>query len=247
MFYPLLSHPFVLSLHYQTDVMKDKTFLARGILAGICISLGGCIYLKIQGVAGAILFAFGLISVISLQLNLFTGKAQFVWGSSKKGPYEQGGYVWLFSILALNILGCVAMGALLPTEELREVAMGIIDKRLESSPLRNGLLAIGCGFIMTLAVQNAVKKQWLPLIFGIPAFILCGLPHCIADAFYISCLPADFFDERIADIIIFYIAIVAGNFVGCNAYRLLSPQQAKALEKIGVKAVPDQNNDNPTY
>lgn len=209
--------------------MKDKTFLARGILAGVCISLGGCIYLKIGGVAGAILFAFGLIAVVTLQLNLFTGKAQFVWGKSPEGSYNQGGYVWLFSILALNIIGCIAMGALLPTEPLRETAMSIIDTRLESSPFRNCLLAVGCGFIMTLAVQNAARKQWLPLLFGIPAFILCGLPHCIADAFYIASLPADFFEERMAEILIFYVVIVVGNFIGCNAYRLLNPKTGKTV------------------
>lgn len=203
--------------------MKQTTFAARGILAGICIGLGGCIYLKIGGIAGAILFAFGLIAVVSLKLNLFTGKAQFVWGLSSSGQYSQGGYVWLFSILALNIIGCIAAGAVLADEPLREAAMAIIQKRLDSSPLRNGLLAIGCGFIMTLAVQNAAKNRWLPLLFGIPAFIICGLPHCIADAFYIASLPSEYFFEQIADIAIFYVAIVAGNFIGCNAYRLLSP------------------------
>lgn len=207
--------------------MKDKFFYSRGILAGICISFGGCIYLKTGGVAGAVLFAFGLIAVVALGLNLFTGKAQFVWGKSSEGPYAQGGYVWLFSILALNIIGCIAMGALLPGQEMREAAQSIIDKRLESDALRNGLLAVGCGFIMTLAVQNAAKKQWLPLLFGIPAFIICGLPHCIADAFYIACLPADFFEERMREIAVFYAAIVAGNFIGCNAYRLIVPSNSK--------------------
>lgn len=209
--------------------MNDKTFYARGILAGICISLGGCIYLKIGGIAGAILFAFGLIAVVSLKLNLFTGKAQFVWNPVIRAQHTQGGYVWLFSILALNVIGCIAMGALLSDQSLREAALSIIDRRLESSPLRNGLLAIGCGFIMTLAVQNAAKNRWLPLLFGIPAFIICGLPHCIADAYYIASLPADFFEERMADISIFYVAIVAGNFLGCNAYRLLSPKEREQV------------------
>lgn len=207
--------------------MSDKTFYARGILAGICISLGGCIYLKIGGIAGAILFAFGLIAVVSLKLNLFTGKAQFVWNPAIRAQHSQGGYVWLLSILALNVIGCIAMGALLAEESLREAALSIIDRRLQSSPLRNGILAIGCGFIMTLAVQNAAKNRWLPLLFGIPAFIICGLPHCIADAYYIASLPADFFEERIADISIFYVAIVTGNFLGCNAYRLLRQNERK--------------------
>lgn len=209
---------------------SNLTFIAKGLLAGVCISFGGCIYLKIGGVAGAILFAFGLIAVVSLKLNLFTGKAQFVWGKNPEGQNVQGGYVWLFSILALNILGCIASGALFSSPEIMDSAAAIIDRRLESSAFRNGMLAIGCGFIMTLAVQNAAKNHWLPLLFGIPAFIICGLPHCIADAFYIASLPSDFIRERVAEIGLFYISIVAGNFIGCNLYRLLSP--AQKTEKI---------------
>ena len=44
-------------------------------------------------------------------------------------------------------------------------------------------LAIGCGFIVTTSVQFARQEKWLPLLLGIPLFILCGVPHCIADAF----------------------------------------------------------------
>ena len=211
--------------------MKDKTFVARGILAGICVGMGGCIYLNVGGVAGAVLFAFGLIAVVSLGLNLFTGKAQFVWGLRGEDQFGQGGYVWLFSILALNIIGCILMGALMSNAAMQEGAMAILDKRLASSPLRNAVLAVGCGFIMTLAVQGTARGKWLPLLFGIPAVILCGFPHCVADAFYIASLPGEYLGEHAADIAMFYVAIVAGNFVGCNAYRLLSPAREKTAEK----------------
>lgn len=207
--------------------MKEKTFIARGVLAGICIAMGGTIYLNIGGVAGAVLFAFGLIAVVSLKLNLFTGKAQFVWGASPEGQTEQGGYGWLFAILLLNIAGCFLMGVLMSTPSMEEAAMAILDKRLSSTPWRNGLLAVGCGFIMTLAVQGTAKEKWLPLIFGIPAFILCGFPHCVADAFYIASLPSDYIMNNATDLTFFYVAIVAGNFLGCNAYRLLLPAAPK--------------------
>lgn len=200
--------------------MKDKTFIARSIFAGICISLGGVIFLRVGGVAGAILFAFGLIAVVTLKLNLFTGKAQFVWGKSAAGQCEQGGYIWLLSILALNIVGCILAGLLFSSVEMSSAAAAVIDKRLAVSPLRNGLLSIGCGFIMTLAVQSSVKDKWLPLLFGIPAFILCGLPHCVADAFYIASLPIGYLEANISELVPFYISIVIGNFIGCNAYRL---------------------------
>ena len=217
--------------------MNDRRFVARGILAGACISLGGCIFLKVGGVTGAILFAFGLIAVISMQLNLFTGKAQFVWNPASARQTEQGGYLWLAAILALNILGCVAMALLFSNPEMQEAAMTIIDKRLASSPLKNALLAVGCGFIMTLAVQNAAKGRWLPLLFGIPAFILCGFPHCIADAFYIASLPLDYITVHAADLSAFYCAIVAGNFLGCNAYRLTA--QSAPLPSSSTSQLPN--------
>ena len=66
--------------------MNQKDII-KGVLAGICISFGGTIYLRVDGVAGAVLFAFGLIAVITSGLNLFTGKSQFVWG-------REGRYGW---------------------------------------------------------------------------------------------------------------------------------------------------------
>lgn len=198
--------------------MKTINNFSKGVLAGICIGLGGTIYLKVGGVAGACLFAFGLIAVISLGLNLFTGKAQFVWSPCAND------YGWLAGILGLNIVGCLAVALAVSTPAIQDSAINVINGRLTIySPLRNGILAIGCGFIMTLAVQNATKGKWLPLLFGIPAFILCSLPHCVADAFYICALPADYLFEHASEIIPFYAAIVIGNFLGCNAYRLVAP------------------------
>lgn len=218
--------------------MKGNNFIARGILAGVAIGMGGTIFLKIGGVVGACLFAFGLIAVINMKLNLFTGKAQFVWGQSPDGEFHQGGNTWLFSILALNIIGCIIMGVVMSNPDMMQAAIGILDKRLAASPLKNGVLAIGCGFIMTLAVQGAANGRWLPLLFGIPAFILCGFPHCVADAFYIASLPGEYLGENALPLTIFYLAIVAGNYVGCNLYRLLQPKK----EKIAQTSVSADNN-----
>lgn len=204
--------------------MRDKSFIFKGLLAGICISLGGTINLKVGGVAGAVLFAFGLIAVITMGLNLFTGKARFVWGRARAGQYEEGGYVWLGAILLLNVAACLAMGQLMSTSALQEEAVRIMNIRLGADPLKNCVLAIGCGIIMTLAVKYGAEGKWLPLLFGIPAFIICGLPHCIADAFYIGSLPADYLRDHAAGLGVFYPAIVLGNFLGCNVYRLVEPR-----------------------
>ena len=64
-------------------------------------------------------------------------------------------------------------------------------------------------------------KKNLPLLFGVPLFIMCGFPHCVADAFYYLCVPLDFYAIFWPQILIFYISIVLGNFVGCNLYRII--------------------------
>ncbi len=77
--------------------------------------------------------------------------------------------------------------------------------------------------MMTTAVTVARKGRWLPLLFGVPAFIVCGFPHCVADAFYYLAAPLDFLCGNAFDILLLYLSIVAGNFVGCNIYRVVLP------------------------
>lgn len=195
----------------------DKTFIFKSIFAGISIGLAGCVYLNVGGVIGACLFAFGLLAVVSLGLNLFTGKAQFVWYNSRVAGAR------LLTMLVLNFAGCMIVASITDTPELSEKAAAIIDLRLAKGPLRCGLLSLFCGMIMTTAVQGAAKNNWLPLLFGVPLFILCGLPHCVADAFYISAAGIEYISENLSQIIAFYICIVAGNYLGCNFYRFFAP------------------------
>ncbi len=199
------------------DILNN---LGRAVLAGICISIGGIVYLKVGGVAGAVLFAFGLLAVVTLQLNLFTGKSQFGWGADLRG------YSWLLVMLAGNFAGCLLTALAVYTPALSESASSIIETRLAAGPLRCGVLAVGCGFIMTTAVRGAAAGNWWALLFGVPAFIICGFPHCVADAFYISASllnPAFAQTHDVALILPFYGAAVLGNFLGCNLYRLALP------------------------
>ena len=41
-----------------------RTHFPLAILAGICIAIGGTVNLRVGGVAGAVLFAFGLTTVV---------------------------------------------------------------------------------------------------------------------------------------------------------------------------------------
>lgn len=183
----------------------------KSILAGMAIGIAGFVNLNVGGgILGAVLFAFGLLAVVSQGLWLFTGMAHKVW---RRGHNE------LLTILALNFLGCLIVASVVATGHVTESAEAIIATRAKIGPLKCGLLSIGCGFIMTTAVRGAYGGNWWPLLFGVPVFIMCGFPHCVADAFYICSCSSDFLKENALGVILSYIAIVPGNYIGCNLYR----------------------------
>ena len=187
-------------------------------LAGFTIGLAGFGYLTVGGVPGAVVFAFGLLTVIAYGLKLFTGTAGFI------GKDE---FPSLLLILLGNVTGCLTVALLtrLSPNDLQSVAQTIMQGRIANGAIRSGMLAIGCGFIMTTSVTFAREKNYLPLLFGVPLFIFCGFPHCLLDAFYILTTPFDFVKSNLTDLLAVYGCVVAGNFIGCNLYRIILPQK----------------------
>jgi formate/nitrite transporter FocA (FNT family) len=204
--------PLQLSNKKQSERMKlFRDVFPLAILAGICISIGCVVNLRVGGVAGAVLFAFGLTTVVYYGLKLYTGTAGFI--------RRQGDWSMLAVVLLGNIVGCWLMALLIgyAQPDCVEPAAAILAGRLAKGPLACFLLAIGCGFIMTTAVEFARKGKMLPLLLGVPVFILCGFAHSIADAFYFLVTPADqLLQPAVLGV---YVSEVLGNFVGCNLYR----------------------------
>ncbi len=192
------------------------------MIAGFTIGLAGFGYLSminvLSGVVGAVVFAFGLLTIVAYQLKLFTGTAGFI--SMKKEDFGN-----LLLILVGNVIGCgiVALMTRLSPNDINCVAERILTGRVANGALKSGVLAIGCGFIMTTAVTFARKGNVLPLIFGVPLFIFCGFPHCLVDAFYILTTPASFVAANSGEVFATYGCVVLGNFIGCNLYRAVLP------------------------
>jgi formate/nitrite transporter FocA (FNT family) len=188
-----------------------RKIIPLAFLAGICISIGCVVNLRVGGVAGAVLFAFGLTTVVYYGLKLYTGTAGFI--------RMKGDWTMLALVLVGNIIGCLLFAWLIAyaQPDCIEPASKILAGRLAKGPFACFLLAIGCGFIMTTAVEFARKGKMLPLLLGVPVFILCGFAHSIADAFYFLVSPSE--QVLQTQVLVVYVSEVLGNFVGCNLYR----------------------------
>ena len=201
------------------------TNLKSSLFAGVLIAIAGWGFLA-NPVLGMFLFCVGLIAVVKYQTRLYTGTAGFL-SSWRDLPS-------LLLILLGNIVGCLAVAsvALVSPLPLGEAAIKVISSRLAVGWWGTGLLAIGCGLLMSLAVDFARKNRdfsdWLPLLFAVPAFILCGFPHCVADAFYCCVYLFSASDIPWLSLAAYYGAIVLGNFIGCNIYRLFTIKKSES-------------------
>lgn len=195
--------------------------LRSSVLAGIAIGLAGFGFLasgiqsEVYGsLFGAVLFCFGLLTVVGYKLRLYTGTAGFI---------NKGEVGLLAMVLLGNILGCLCSSLLARVSpmDIQGAAQKILELRLRTGALRCGLLGIGCGVMMTTAVRFARDKFYLPLLFAVPLFIVCGFTHCVADAFYYCCVPVSFLKAHAWEVIGVYGSIVIGNLIGCNLYRIV--------------------------
>ena len=200
------------------------TTIRKALLAGLFIGLGSYGYLALGGLPGAVIFAFGLVSVIVLRVPLYTGMA----GVINKNQTVELLTVWFFNIVGCTIMGLVAHYC----SNFDETLTAMVANRLDDSWIEAFTKAVGCGLIIDCAVFMAkTPSPWgskeggtlLPVLFGVPLFIVCGFYHSIADVMY---LTAHF--QWHPEIPLYYLAIFLGNFVGCNIRRLCTFSSKKS-------------------
>ncbi len=191
--------------------MSNETRLS--LFAGLLIGLGAYGFLALGGIPGAIIFAFGLVGVVLSGSLLYTGKAGVL---TDMGALAK---IWLW-----NVVACIAVGLLVYAigGEPLERAQSIVAGRFAQGPWRSFLRAVGCGIIIDISVYLYRSSQSLiPVLFGVPLFIVCGFYHSIADVVY---LVAAF--KWSPAILWYYPVIVLGNYVGCNVRRVILPKES---------------------
>jgi formate/nitrite transporter FocA (FNT family) len=188
------------------------------IWSGILIGLAGWIFVSVGGgLLGSILFAIGLLCVVLFGSFLYTGKA----GSWNFRPFTFRQDVWgLVKVLLGNIIGCGIIGVIAimsGTLETNETLTGIIQSRESHDAFQTIARGIGCGILMELAVWSYREKGTvLGVLFCVPAFIMSGFYHSVADAFYYIAA----YDRLDIWALWIYPLTVIGNFIGCSFRRL---------------------------
>ena len=197
--------------------------LCSAILAGIMISFGGGVYLASESkIAGALLFSLGLTVILINGFLLFTGKTAYLL--ENKPSY----LLYLLTIWAGNLLGCALMGVLVSTAKpsLADTAAALCESKLSQSPWQTLILGALCGVLVYLAVDyfrsDEDKKSFVKylLVFTcVPAFILCGFEHSVADMFYFaaSSSRALYTGEGI----VYLLLVTGGNLVGAVLFHTL--------------------------
>ena len=183
------------------------TNIKKSILAGILIGLGVLINSQSDyQPLGALLFSFGLLTIIQMQLYLYTGKIGY-FSELHEIPF-------LLTVLIFNCIGIAATVGLyaLGNQNFVGIISAAAATKFSKSILTLFINASFCGMLIHFAVKN---KQTILTIFAVMIFILIGAEHCVAD------FPYLLFNFSFINIIKLF-AIVIGNSIGAILIERLS-------------------------
>lgn len=215
--------------------MKFIKDLCSAVLAGIMISFGGGVFLACESkIVGAVLFSLGLTVILINGLLLFTGKTAYLL--ENKPSYIP----YLLTIWLGNILGCMLMGLLvqLAKPALGDTAAALCEAKLTQAPWQTLILGALCGILVYIAVdyfRSDDDKKAFPkylLVFTcVPAFILCGFEHSVADMFYFAASSS--YALYTWKGILYILLVSAGNLVGAVLFHSLKKFVLASIKKQG--------------
>ncbi len=182
-------------------VIKVLKTLLLGILAGLCIGLGGFLYIilshyvegELGKVLGSIIFSVGLFMVCTFSLNLYTGKIGLIYEKKQEKYY----YISLPIILVGNTIGSFLLGYIcyfiFKDTDIMNTVNAVCDSRTTLNNFNDYLSCIVrstlCGLCVYLAVKffslNRLKPLGISLlVLFVFIFVYSGYQHCIANMFY---------------------------------------------------------------
>lgn len=214
----------------------------KGIMAGAFIALGGALSLIVgygfpavtesnpamQRLLSGAMFPVGLILVVILGAELFTGNNAVLVPAACRGHYGWRQVIgnWV-AVYLLNFVGAVAVTWILVYEAqltasplYRDATVAIATAKVSMPWMTVFIKGIGANWCVCLAVWLALSTSstvgkmigcWLPVM----AFVALGFEHSIANMFYIPLGMMNGADITVADAVIDnLVPATLGNIVG---------------------------------
>lgn len=227
--------------------------IKRSILAGVMISLGGYIYLMTytdnKYIASA-LFSIGLLSILYLQYDLFTGKVcnivsnlsvtytisdRYYVHHNQRPIYKPNNPLYYIIVLIGNLFGCFMMAGiphLTMSKSSLEYVNSLCVGKISKSPSNLFCSAIVCEICIAIAIwiYNSAKEKNTNIIvtLAVMVFIISGSEHCIADGYYFM---VDLINNFSVKNLILYsealMIVIMGNLLGGILMNLLNIQKQK--------------------
>ena len=149
--------------------------LSRAVFAGMAIALGGWVFLSASNpLVGAVIFACGLLAVRIYNLQLFTGKVQFML--TKENPW------YYYPLILLCNFSGVALVVAISYPVVHDAAITLAAAKGAQTILTAFAKGVGCGMLMSFATYKNTPL-WATVL-GVATFIIAGFNHCIADFYY---------------------------------------------------------------
>ncbi len=193
--------------------------ITSGMAAGICVSLGGAVFLAVEDrVVGAVLFSVALLSICLKGYSLFTGKVGFLLEDHGKDAVTTLLLALLGNAIATVLCGLILRAAM---PHLGQAAQTLCEGKLTQPWWGTLIRGCFCGILMYLAVSTwRENKTLLDILFCIPVFILSGFEHSIADIFYFAAASAVSLQS-----ILFICLVILGNSLGALILPLLGSKR----------------------
>lgn len=162
----------------QKKYIAQYLMFVKAIYAGFMIGIGGIIYLSVENrIIGSLLFSFGLSTIVTQGFYLYTGKIGFV----KKWRE----LIDMVIIIIGNYIGSFIAAYLAKAAHLKIDVSGLVNKKLDNHIFNIFLLAVFCGVMMYLAIDNYNKSKNIVFVIApVMIFILSGFEHSVANIFY---------------------------------------------------------------
>lgn len=182
--------------------------LQKSIAGGFLIGLSGYISLMCDNkYISSVLFCVGLYTICTYRLNLYTGMIGYI-----RIPFDKKYIGKLLVTLTGNIIGCYIAAIFPITASSQEMLNNIMLQKDMATALYESFL---CGCLMFLAVNTYKNHRSIIGIFlCVPAFILSGMEHSIANTYYVLL-------SRTPEFIPYIIVCILGNSLGAICIRKL--------------------------